>query len=120
MVANKAIEGPNGKVIRLDDLKFQQNMSNVEHVVQTLEDILQSYYKVARKRFVDNICMEACGYHLLQGPISPLELLTPSLVGSLSIGKLEEIAGEDEILKRRREKLHQEIAELSEAKKIML
>ena len=34
--------------------------------------------------------------------------------------QVEEIAGEDAILKRTREKLHQEIDELSAAKRIML
>ncbi|KAJ5544065.1 hypothetical protein N7494_005344 [Penicillium frequentans] len=120
ILASKVIDGPNGKVVRLDDLKYQQNMSNVEHVVQNLQDILQSYYKVARKRFVDNICMEACGYHLIQGPISPLELLSPSLVGSMSMEQLDEIAGENAILKRRREQLHKEIVDLSMARKILL
>lgn len=104
----------------MDDLKYQQNMSNVEHVVQALQDILESYYKVARKRFVDNICMQACGYHLIQGPSSPLKLLSPSLVGSLSIEQLDEIAGEDAILKRKREKLDKEITDLSMARKILL
>lgn len=120
ILASKAIEGPNGKVLRMDDLKYQQNMSNVEHVVQALQDILESYYKVARKRFVDNICMQACGYNLIQGPTSPLGLLSPSLVGSLSIEELDEIAGEDAILKRKREKLNKEITDLSMARKILL
>jgi hypothetical protein len=36
-------------------------MSNIAHIVQDLSDILRSYYKVARKRFVDNVCMQAAG-----------------------------------------------------------
>jgi hypothetical protein len=43
----------------------QRHMSNIEHAVQDLHDILRSYYKVARKRFVDNICMQAAGYLLI-------------------------------------------------------
>ncbi|KAB8077608.1 hypothetical protein BDV29DRAFT_153477 [Aspergillus leporis] len=50
-----------GKVVRVDDLNHQQHMSNITHIVQDLSDILRSYYKVARKRFVDNVCMQAAG-----------------------------------------------------------
>lgn len=36
-------------------------MSNFTHTIQDLHDILQPYYKVARKRFVDNIYRQATG-----------------------------------------------------------
>ena len=32
-------------------------VGNMEHTVRDIHDILRSYYKVARKRFVDNVCM---------------------------------------------------------------
>jgi hypothetical protein len=91
----KAFDSSEGKVVRVDDLKHQQNMSNAEHAIQDLQDILESYYKVARKRFVDNVCMQATGYYLLQGPLTPMGLLSSSLVSSLSREQLDQIAGED-------------------------
>lgn len=118
--AKKAFDSPEGRVVRVDDLKYQQNMSNAEHAVQDLQDILESYYKVARKRFVDNVCMQATGYYLTQGPITPMGLLSPSLVSSLSREQLDEIAGEEATLRRKREQLQKEIVDLSMAREILL
>lgn len=36
-----------------------------DHTVQDIHGILESYYKVARKRFVDNVCMQAVDYYLV-------------------------------------------------------
>jgi hypothetical protein len=41
---------------------------------QEIHDILQAYYKVARKRFVDNIYHQAVDHCLLSGPSSPMIL----------------------------------------------
>ncbi|KAJ5766686.1 uncharacterized protein N7511_004302 [Penicillium nucicola] len=117
--AKKAFDSPEGKVVRVDDLNHHQNMSNAEHAVQDLQDILESYYKVARKRFVDNVCIQATGYYLMQGPITPMGLLSPSLVSSLGREQLDAIAGEEATLKRKREQLHKEIADLSIARDIL-
>ncbi|KAJ5917530.1 hypothetical protein N7466_011084 [Penicillium verhagenii] len=118
--ASKAFDSLDGKVVRVDDLKHQQNMSNAEHAVQDLQDILESYYKLARKRFADNVCIQATSFYLLQGPRSPMGLISPSLVSSLSRDQLDEIAGEPEILKRKREQLQKEISDLSMAREILL
>ena len=40
-----------GEVVRLDDLMQNHPMSNADHAIQDLHDILHSYYKVALKRF---------------------------------------------------------------------
>ncbi|KAJ5742564.1 uncharacterized protein N7511_011296, partial [Penicillium nucicola] len=118
--AKKAFDSPEGKVVRVNDLNHHRNMGNAEHAVQDLQDILESYYKIARKRFVDNVCMQATGYYLTQGPITPLGLLSPSLVSSLDREQLDSIAGEDFTLKRKRDQLHKEIADLSNARDILL
>jgi len=43
-------------------------VGNMEHTVRDIHDILRSYYKVASKRFVDNVCMQGRDYHLITGP----------------------------------------------------
>ena len=48
-----------GEVIRTSDLFQHQHMGNEEHTIQDLHDVLESYYKVARKRFVDNLRKQA-------------------------------------------------------------
>src|SRR3712207_8113944 len=62
----------------------------------TLFRSLHSYYKVARKRFVDTVCMQATDYHLLTGPTSPLRVFSPSLISNLTTEQLDIIAGRSE------------------------
>lgn len=94
-------------------------MSNTQHTVFEVHDILKAYYKVARKRFVDNICMQAGDYLLCTGPNNPLKIFSPQFVSSLSDEQLEEIAGEDIGMRRRRTALAKEVKDLEIGKKIL-
>jgi hypothetical protein len=94
-------------------------MSNENHVVQEVHDILEAYYKVARKRFTDNLCIQAADYYLVTGPHSPLKLFSPSFVTSLTEDQLMEIAGEDAALRRKRATLVKKIADLEAGKKVL-
>jgi len=109
-----------GTVVRLDDIITNRSLSNVEHVVQDLHDILRSYYKVSRKRFVDIVCMQGADYHVISGPLTPLKLFSPAFVGDMTVEQLAEIAGEDAVLKQKRERLRKEIGDLETGKKIMI
>ncbi|KAK2800258.1 hypothetical protein FQN51_006166 [Onygenales sp. PD_10] len=109
-----------GTVVRLGDITHRNAMSNAEHTVQDLHDILKSYYKVARKRFVDSVCMQAADFHLVTGPETPIKQFSPAFVQGLSLEQLEEIAGEDAKLKRKRAQLRKEIKELEAGRKILL
>src|SRR4051794_19772518 len=84
-----------GEVVRLEDIVQNHPQSNDTHVVQDIHDILQSYYKVARKRFADCLCLQAADYHLVTGPSSPLKLFGTSFVSALTEEQLMDIAGED-------------------------
>ena len=90
---------------------------NAEQVKEDLHDSLRSYYKVSRKRFVDVICRQVIEHHLLIGEDSPLKILTPQFVASMSEENLGMIAGEDALTKRERQRLETEIAGLEEATK---
>jgi hypothetical protein len=107
-------------VVRLDEIVQHHSMSNVKHTVLDIHDILKSYYKVSLKRFVDNVCMQATDYHLVTGPNTPLKLLSPAFVHGLTVDQLEDIAGEDASLKRKRKQLKREIDELEAGRKILL
>ncbi|KAK2734158.1 hypothetical protein FQN55_002899 [Onygenales sp. PD_40] len=109
-----------GTVVRLEDIAYRNSMSNAEHTVQDLHDILESYYEVARKRFVDSVCMQAADFHLVTGPETPIKQFSPAFVQGLSPEQLEEIAGEDAKLKRKRTQLRKEIKELEAGRKILL
>jgi len=47
-------------------------MSNDDYTIQDLHDTLKPYYKVARKRFVDAVCLQAVDHFLVSGEASLL------------------------------------------------
>ena len=108
------------KVVRLDAISSQSvnTGSNAKHTVDDLHDILHSYYKVARKRFVDIVCMQAVDYFLITGHDAPIKVLSPQFVSELTSEQLEAIAGEDLVSRRKREDLKRKIENLEAGKKI--
>lgn len=97
----------------------QSPAGNTEQTVQDLHDILQAYYSVALKRFVDTVCKQGSDHHLVTGAASPLRVFSPDFVSGLTPEQLEWIAGEELTSRRRRQALTQEIALLKEGKKIL-
>lgn len=106
-------------VVRLDQIQQSINMNNTEHTVQDIHDILESYYKVAKKRFVDTVCMQGSDYHLLTGPDSPLRVFGTAFVSELSATQLDMIAGEDASTKHIRKTLTNEIMALEKGRKLL-
>jgi hypothetical protein len=104
----------------MNDILQTRSISNTQHVVQEVHDILDSYYRVARKRFTDNLCMQAADYYLVTGPDSPLRLFSPSFVTKLTDEQLMEIAGEDVALRRKRAALFRKVVDLEAGKKVLL
>ncbi|KAK4141371.1 P-loop containing nucleoside triphosphate hydrolase protein [Dichotomopilus funicola] len=92
---------------------------NVDQVCRQVHDILQSYYAVSRRRFVDQVCQYVVRYYLLDSKESPLRLFNTELVLGLTDGELESVAGEDEGTVRERERLALEVASLRSAIKIL-
>ena len=84
-----------GTVVPLDAIMQIYPISNIEYIIQDLHDILQSYYKVARKRFVDTACMQAVDYCLISRPSIPIKLFSPAFVAALIPEQLDEVTGED-------------------------
>ena len=109
-----------GQGLSIEGIIQAHSTSNVEHIVREIHDILKSYYKVARKRFIDNLCMQAADYHLVTDHHTPLKLFSPAFVYKLTPEQLEEIAGEDVAVKRKRAALGKEIANLEAGKKALL
>ena len=107
------------RVVKLDTTIATTAASNFEHTVGDLHDILQSYYKVARKRFVDVVCMQAADWHLIHGPDTPIKVFFPTFVSELSDEQLERIAGEDAMTQRRRVQLKRDIENLEKGMKIL-
>lgn len=93
--------------------------NNAAQVCDDIVDTLASYYKVARKRFVDTVCQQAVNHHLLDGTGSPLRILGPDLVMAMSSRQLDLVAGEDAASRRHREVLGRERDSLRAAKKVL-
>ncbi|KAH8695836.1 hypothetical protein GQ44DRAFT_694830 [Phaeosphaeriaceae sp. PMI808] len=108
-----------GHVIRMDDLIATHPLNNADHTVTEIHDILNSYYKVARKRFVDSVRMQVADHHLVIGPETPLALFSAVFVSAMSTEQLEEVAGEDVSVRRQRSNLEKEIEKLRESKGIL-
>lgn len=113
-------DGSSGKCVRVSDLTQIHHMSNLQQTVQDIHDILKSYYKVARKRFIDNVCMQAADFCLVTGPAAPMKLFSPSWVYNLSRDQLENIAGEEVSVRRKRRQLRKQVKELETGRKILL
>lgn len=121
MMEEKAVNAQGlGKVVKIDALIQHPSMSNAKHVVQNIHDILGAYYKVARKRFVDNVCLQATDNYLVSGPKNPLSLLSPSYIQDLTPSQLEHIAGEDASMAQKRQQLKKEISDLKAGKEILI
>lgn len=112
-------EGKHGLVVRLNDVVQNHPMSNVEHIVHDIHDILLSYYEIARKRFVDSVYVHAVDHFLINGSETPLALFSPEFVLGLDVDQLEMIAGEDTLTKRKRQQLKKEIESLEAGRRIL-
>ncbi|KAK7212354.1 hypothetical protein V2G26_019532 [Clonostachys chloroleuca] len=108
-----------GSVVRLCDIVQTHPLSNSEQVVREIHDILKSYYELSRKRFVDNVRMQAADHFLVTGPNTPLKLFSPRFVSSLTPAQLDEVVGEEENAKRQRARLEKEIGLLKECMAIL-
>lgn len=111
---------PGAYLVKFDHVKSAiTNKSNQEHAQEDIHDILKSYYKVSRKRFVDNVWLYAVDHHLLSGPNSPLTLFSEQWVLGLDEDSLNAIAGESRSTRDKRKELTKKIADLEEALRIL-
>lgn len=112
-----------GEEVKLSTMDLLRRLtidkSNATQVREDIHDILASYYRVARKRFVDVVCQQVVDHFLLTGPDSPLRALGPDLVMALGDAQLENIAGEDAGSRRQRQVLSSEIQSLVEAVRVL-
>ncbi|OCL03244.1 putative dynamin [Glonium stellatum] len=107
-------------IVDLDHVRqTTRSKGNVEQVKEEIHDILWSYYKVAQKRFIDNVYQQAVDHCLLTGPMSPLAVFTQEWVIVLEADQLEIIVGESGITKERRAALKRKIKDLETAVQIL-
>jgi hypothetical protein len=95
------------------------SQGNMEHAVDDIHTVLNAYYKVVMKRFIDTVVAQGADYYLLTSDESPLKILTPLFISSMTPEQLDEIAGEDLITKRERQELKEEIHALEQGRKLL-
>jgi hypothetical protein len=106
-------------VLTTDLYSMVEDKDNIQHVCEDILNVLSSYYKVSRKRFVDVVCRQVIGHFLLEGEGSPLKVFSLELVMGLGVEELEMIAGEDAGTKDRRAMLESEIKGLEAVMKLL-
>ncbi|CAK7233125.1 hypothetical protein SBRCBS47491_008502 [Sporothrix bragantina] len=100
----------------------QLNLGDTENSEMICDDLLntiESYYKVARERFVDTLCQQVIYHMLLTGPDSPLQILSPDRIMQLSADQLEAIAGEDMVTVDQRQTLQRQLDSVENAMTVM-
>lgn len=99
------------------DLLEQARVSNEDQVVNDIHDILKAYYRVAMRRFTDNVGVQAVGRHFL-GDRSPLRVISPEFVNGLSEVELADLAGENTATRAARAELGRRVERLQKALEI--
>ncbi|KAI3340365.1 hypothetical protein F4824DRAFT_453015 [Ustulina deusta] len=115
-------KAPENKVLRISKSSLQSlavNKANSEHIREYMHDVLYSYYKIWRERFVDAVCQQAVNYYLFAAKHSPLKIFNIQIVLRLNDNQLNTIAGEDLHIRQRREKLTRNIANFKAALKVL-
>ncbi|KAI9739944.1 MAG: hypothetical protein M1818_005000 [Claussenomyces sp. TS43310] len=105
-------------LLRLQDI-WDVVASNDDHTTQDLHDTLKSYYKVARKRFVDAVCLQAVDHYLVSGETSPLWIFSALFISNMSDAELGQIAGDEDGTLKRRNVLEAELVSLKAGAKIL-
>jgi hypothetical protein len=107
-------------VLNLDDVALvTETKTNAQYMFEEIHDNLQSYYRLAVDRFMDNLFRQAVSYQLLTGPASPLTVFCQKWVIELEAEMLNRIAGEKEPAKKRRQILIKKSKALKEALEII-
>ncbi|KAI1119357.1 interferon-induced GTP-binding protein Mx2 [Nemania sp. NC0429] len=115
-------QAPEDEVLRISKSSLQSlalDKTNPEHVREYMHDVLYSYYKISRERFVDVVCQQAVNYYLLAAQHSPLKMFNMQMVLRLNDDQLDTIAGEDFHTRQRRKKLTRDIANFEAALKVL-
>jgi hypothetical protein len=112
MRANKAGEDEGDKYY--DGMIRETHLSNDESAVHDIHDTLKAYYRVAVKRFVDNVVLQVTERHYM-GEHGPLAFFSSTYIGKLSDGDLNTLAGESDDTTTARNTLVKLFTQLEEA-----
>ncbi|KAL4809874.1 P-loop containing nucleoside triphosphate hydrolase protein [Aspergillus unguis] len=90
--------------VNLADVMKRVHLSNEDQAVNDIHDILKTYYKVALKRFADNVVIQIVERYIL-GQGGPVRALCSDMVNDMDESELLEIAGESFLASSNRNEL---------------
>lgn len=90
------------------------HLSNEQQAVFDIHDILKAYYKVAMKRFMDNVVVQVSERYIV-GEEGPVKMFSPDLIGGFDDDMLTDLAGENFSTASRRNDLVSMAARFREA-----
>lgn len=100
--------------LNIEKLAAVGHISNDDTAVYDIHDTVKSYYKVAMKRFLDNVIIQVVERHVL-GPNTPLRLFSPDFVDDLEDDQVKFIAVESSSTSMARSDLTTKLARLQKA-----
>jgi hypothetical protein len=103
--------------IDLKKITRAAHLSNEDQAVNDIHDILKAYYRVALKRFTDNIVLQVVERCYL-GTHGPVKSLSPEYVGSLEDADLSNIAAENYATASTRTEISSKLVRLERALQI--
>ncbi|PKX97711.1 dynamin-like protein [Aspergillus novofumigatus IBT 16806] len=106
-----------GGYLSLKQVVGAVHLSNEDQAVENIHDILKAYYKVARKRFSDNVILQVAERHLL-GANGPVSTLSPEFIMNLEDSELEHIASESYVTSSKRNDLASKVDRFQKALQI--
>ncbi|KFY29107.1 hypothetical protein V491_00184 [Pseudogymnoascus sp. VKM F-3775] len=87
------LEDGERQTIDLASITRAAHLSNEDQAVNDIHDILKAYYKVALKRYMDNVVLQVVE-RIYLGSNGPVRAIGPEYVGTLSDTDLADIAAE--------------------------
>ncbi|QGA20940.1 hypothetical protein EYB26_008650 [Talaromyces marneffei] len=90
----QALGTKDGQLMNMAQVMKGVHISNEDQAVNDIHDMLKAYYKLALKRFTDNVVIQVTE-RIILGPDGPVKILSPDFVGDLQDNDLVDIAGEN-------------------------
>lgn len=100
--------------VKFKNLAATSNISNDDSAIYDIHDTVKSYYKVAMKRFLDNVIIQVVERHVL-GPNAPLRLFSSDFVDDLEDDEVKFIAAESSTTSMTRSDLTMKLGRLQKA-----
>nr|POE96532.1 interferon-induced gtp-binding protein mx2 [Quercus suber] len=105
------------QLVDLGKITSAAHLSNEDQAVFDIHDILRAYYKVAIKRFNDNVVLQVVERCYL-GESGPVKCVNPGYIGELSDEELSDLAAENYATSSARNETSQRLDRLERALKI--